>query len=299
MSTSTGTATNYLDLLDRLRTFLTTGLGAGNNWTTDRWTGGNELIVHGPGTGSEAIYLAISAYGNVGGDYYNWDVRGCTGYVSGNAYNAQPSVTQNHELLLWNSSIPYWFIANAGRVIVVAKVSTVYEIMYAGKFLPYGTPSQYPYPVFIGACHSTPNTRWSDTTRGHTFPVNPAGSTTDSNATAFLPDNSQKALSHITANGASGNDEAGVWPWRYRAASTTSEFTYLDNNPDGTYPILPAIICMESPSIAMLGELDGVAWVSGYSNAAENTVTVGADTYLVVQNTFRTSRDAYCAIKLA
>jgi hypothetical protein len=75
--------------------------------------------------------------------------------------------------------------------------------------------------------------------------------------------------------------------------------TYIDVNPDGTYTLEPAQLWQESPSVNLLGQIDGIAFVTGQSNAAENTVTVGADTWLVVPNIYRSTRDAYCAVKLA
>jgi hypothetical protein len=51
--------------------------------------------------------------------------------------------------------------------------------------------------------------------------------------------------------------------------------------------------------VNLLGELHGLAFVTGQGNAAENTITVGADTWLVVPNIYRSTRDAYCAVKLA
>jgi hypothetical protein len=49
----------------------------------------------------------------------------------------------------------------------------------------------------------------------------------------------------------------------------------------------------------VLGELDGAYFIPGFGQAAENIVTISGQDYLVVQNIFRTTSDAYWALKLA
>jgi hypothetical protein len=61
-------------------------------------------------------------------------------------------------------------------------------------------------------------------------------------------------------------------------------------------PVLPIILHDNTPEV--YGELDGVLATSGQAIASEDTLTVGADSYLVVQNVFRTGRNQYCAVKL-
>jgi hypothetical protein len=56
---------------------------------------------------------------------------------------------------LWQNSIDYWFYVNNTRVIVIAKIGVYYISMYAGFFLPYALPAEYPYPYFIGATYPT------------------------------------------------------------------------------------------------------------------------------------------------
>ena len=43
---------------------------------------------------------------------------------------------------------------------------------------------------------------------------------------------------------------------------------------------------------------DGTLAITGFQNGAENTVTLGSSTYLVVQNISRTTKTDYCAVKL-
>lgn len=67
MAYETGTATDYLDLLDKLRVFLTSNaslVAAGQQWQVLRWqtdnNGEKELILKAPGlAGTDNIYCGI------------------------------------------------------------------------------------------------------------------------------------------------------------------------------------------------------------------------------------------------
>ena len=47
-------------------------------------------------------------------------------------------------------SIPYWFLADGRRVIIVAKITTVYEHAYLGFLDAYATPGEWTYPLVVG-----------------------------------------------------------------------------------------------------------------------------------------------------
>lgn len=311
MSTQTGTATSYLDLLSKLRTFLTTDatlVAAGQNWTelatnstpyvpvsnngvTTSDTVDFETYLKAPGlSGSESIYINIRAYHNTASDYYNWEMRGAQGYNATSSFWTQPGTSSGAYVYLWNSSIPYWFIANGQRVIVIAKISTVYESLYLGKFLPYGTPGQYPYPVAVGGSGADADRRFSDTSRAHSAFFDPV------NMQVCRPDNSWEIFQNWNSSGSFNiSPFNNVWPWQYYS---TNRPNWMSANADGTYAIFPAML-RESNTPNLLGELDGVGFVTGNANGSENTVNDGTNTWLVVQDTFRTAADNYGAVKLA
>jgi hypothetical protein len=85
------------------------------------------------------------------------------------------------------------------------------------------------------------------------------------------------------------------WPWNngLLAGSTYQ----MRESPTDHYPLLPVTLNDSTPNI--YGELDGIYFVSGFNNAVENTITIGGDTYLVVQDVWRTSHIDYYAMKLA
>lgn len=239
-------------------------------------------------SGSEAIYLNTRAYYNTTNDYYNIELRGAQGYQSTANFVSQPGISPASYVLLWNQSMPYWFIANGQRVIVFAKVSTVYESLYMGKFLPYGTPSQYPYPVLIGGTCDGMDYRFSDTSYHHLSFWDPT------NLQLCYIDNTWITVQNW-GNSGQQPQVNNVWPWVYGGSSRMTWGSQLLN---GGYGIFPARIESNSPANNIFGELDGVGFVTGNSNSSESTINDGTNTWTVFQNVFRTAADNYVAIKM-
>lgn len=289
MAYETGTVTDssgsfalaHQNLLEQIEAQVTSEvfMGAGQAWTTLRYvaTGDHELILQGPGlAGTEEIYVGIKLYHSVDSDYYNCKVAVFTGYVSGNTFETQPGASGMLGVPLHNQSITYWLVANGQRIALAGKVGTpVYESFYIGKFLQYATPSQYPYPVVAaGMLNSASATRFSDT--AHSMPYRGARS----NMQMRFVDGSWK--------------QPEIWPWNNTRLTSNPK---LRECPTDHYPLLPLTLSDSTPNI--YGELDGIFHVSGFNNAVENTITIGADTYLVVQDVWRTAHETYYAMKLA
>jgi hypothetical protein len=165
MAYETGTADDYVDLLDRLHTFVTLTIPVGERWIAERYdTGGPvELILKGPGSGSDEIFVGIKSIADGVGDYQNWKIGGMTGYLDAEIFENQPGYSGDSpspiHLTLWNSSIPYWFIANGRRIIAVAKISTRYVWTYLGYPNAYASPGQYAYPLIVSG-----NLAWGNAT---------------------------------------------------------------------------------------------------------------------------------------
>lgn len=301
MATSSGTATSYSNLLTRLLTFLT-GLGGGQAWTilADVVEDVERVVyLKGPGlAGTDEIYVSIHQNKNVGLNYYNLTIRGYTGYVSGHVRTLQPGPSRGHTMCLWNSSIPYWFIADGRSFKVVAKISTTYQHGYGGFFLPYATPSEYAYPMFIGGCHYDETNSWTDSGYLHKAYWNAADNygAQQSSASMRIPSSAWQAVANFEApnDNSLRLDGHSIWPGSGNFASRIGK---LYDNSAG-YLLTPFVLFSADTPTAQYGELDGVYSISGRLNAAENTQTISGDTYLVVPNVFRSSVEHYCAYKL-
>lgn len=274
--------------------------GEGQAWFEEAWVPSyasssvaedRMFFIRGPGlAGQDAIHVQLYTHRNEVSDWYNWRINGAAGFNpdASPLYGGQPgydggSVTA---MMLWNQTLPYWFIANGRRFIIVAKISTVYQSCYGGFILPYGLPSEYPYPLAIGGSFNG-NARWSNDSPDHLNWTNP-------NSTLRLrqPDGNWLTFENYynSGNTAARRTSHNVWP------------TAAMNNPrpsiDGAYSLNPLVLHSSGQGGNVYGEFQGVRRVSGYANASENTQQVGDSTWLVVQDGFRTGVDNYFAIEL-
>ncbi|PHR58711.1 MAG: hypothetical protein COA47_09910 [Robiginitomaculum sp.] len=200
----------------------------------------------------------------------------------------------------------YWFVANGRRFIVVADVNGTWATMYAGFMLPYATPSEMPYPMYIAGnagAEDTDSTEVSDKV-GSIF--DPVGTlVTPGTNSAYLRDFNGGWISisnYAWATGISRNNQStGAWVWPYNwMYSEDLAGDIIIQNPDGSTTTLPCVIHASINGGNVFGELDGVVFMSGVSRSPADTLTIGGDTYLVVRSSFRqnTSFD-FAAINLA
>lgn len=247
-----------------------------NGWTTLRYVnptdGSNrELILQGTGlSGTEQIFIGFRTYHSVSADYYNMSTAVFTGYVAANAFTAQPGYMESG-LCAHNLRIDYWLAVNAQRILIGMKVGTpVYEIGYAGKFFPYATPGQYPYPVVcIGTLSGVPATRYSDTSANHSC-------------------------------GAKGGLSSG----KFR--DVLGNWTVFNNSPfyrrstsrrdtGGYYTAFKSVLFTTGN---VWGELDGLRYISGFNNLTENTATISGIANVVLQDVFRTGIGDYFLLEM-
>ncbi|TYP83876.1 MULTISPECIES: hypothetical protein [Nitrosomonas] len=274
------------------------------------------LSLKGPGGGSDEIFVNLETDYSVSGDWYNWRLYGATGFIAGNAldFSAQPGASLPVGLSLWQASIPYWFIANGRRFMVIAKINTTYHALYAGFILPYATPSQYPYPLMIGGSNAMGSLtdarlRWSSTNDDCRNFYDPGGISSDmtsltSVATLYLrfADGSWYPFKNWYTSSspeASAGNGRNVWPWGPDSAHATA-YKNIVTAIDGSYVLFPCIMHVDgaNPSPNILGEIHGVFAVTGFGNAAENTTTINGVTYLIIPNVFRTAKERWAAIAL-
>lgn len=308
MATSTGTATDYLDLLERFHTFVTT-LGGGAAWTSLRSVTG-EKIWSAPGGGADQIIVGVKAFSNVGADYYNWRLGGFLAFDGALAFENQSGYVgiyggapaPSPVLNLWNSPIPYRFYASGRRAIILAKISTVYVTAYLGFLSSYISPGSWPYPLVVGgsmAWASEPgatsaNWRWSYAgSEMSNFP-NPRNinNVWDSSLRMRLPSGIWMGIGHFQ-NEVRVNI-GKVWP---ESNYGTSGLPDWRDNLGGGYMLLPVVIADGNPNV--YGELDGVFALTGFGNGAENTVTIGGVAHYVVPNVFRVDQADYFCIREA
>jgi hypothetical protein len=319
-------ATNYSDLLDKLITFLV-GTGVWNLHNDQRGTVG-EVTLRGEGlAGTENIYVGIKRYIDAINDIHGWHLQGYTGFTNAGFLINPGAITGTYlpVMPLWNSTIPYWFFANARRFIVIAKVDTVYMSMYAGHILPYGSPGHWFYPLLIGGSQISTGSgiltmpRYSNTDTEMCSPfMSQSGfvfSTGRSNICIRTADGTWLRLyntvgSFIAPGGTSPDDNMttlhGVFPpaqnlgilGSYGIGTSTAGYKQCRPNQAGAYPLVPLrLLAKDAPDA--LGIYDGVCYVPGYGVTSEDVVDDGVDEYIVFHDVFRTNLGSYFAVKKA
>lgn len=323
MATASGTATNAADLWSRLLTFLTTNadlVSAGQAWTVVANHSGTEKVLRGPGlAGSDQVYVGLKRVDRATVDEYEIQITGMTGIMSGAAGILEHvnALQQPARMFIDNNPTTYHFVANGRRFIVVVKISTIFQAMYGGFFLPYADPVQYGYPMFIGGSAGTrsgadPITSWRSTSEGHRHFVHAYENNFNPNAesSAWMM-NPQGEWQRVVSTGA--NWGTAIGPRRFLsggldAAATTGSGNYGYQSVveqraragfDGSMLLTPHTLVANNPADQTWGILDGTFHVPGFGNSAENIITVGGVPHLTVQDVFRTGTGEFWAVALA
>jgi hypothetical protein len=298
MPVLTGTATDHVDLFDQLRAFLTTAGPTGPGWT-ELSNVGTSYIYEAPGlSGLEEIHVGLDYVESVSTDSFallGWmfqDYNSLLGHL------VQPGHSGVRYHPVWNTSMPFWFIANGQRCIVVTKVSTVYTASYFGKFLPYGAPGEYPQPYYL-AMPTTGNNRWSSTNESTRNFFDPG-----SGGIFLTPTASWLSVSNFLESSSTETPQSSrnLFPFHADVGAVGNQtrdlYRALRENLDGSYNLRPLVILSSTPTTDVFGELDSAYAINAFSAASEDIIEIGGDDYLVVQNIFRTARYYYGAIKL-
>jgi hypothetical protein len=339
----TGTCPDAATFWTLLLDFLTTDtdlVAAGENWE-EVWANEDESqrVLKGPGlAGTDSVYIGLRFKEVETTDEHSIYLSGYTGILAEATHFTQhfgrsPEVA----FFLDTNPMQYWLVASGRRFVVVAKSSTVYESAYAGLYLPYSLPAQYPYPLFVGAMKGYKNlatNNWRSVEQGHSawfnpyrdnalgadvvpssayfldplstwYPIVNLGYRQDANIAHMLPNYAGPANAWGTDNYASVSTDAwgAVEPGSAGAESQNTmgyapAFSKTGRTLDGGYVLQPLSLVQCSPAVSLYGVMDGVHAVPGDGNSAENTVTIDGKTYLVIPNAFRSNNSDYVAVCL-
>lgn len=300
-------ATDYEDLLDKLVTFATA-----SGWTElENYPGDDKVVLQGEGDGTQEIVVAFQKYEDVPNDAQGWFINGYSGWTDGLGFTEQPGAIPNWSsssvpaypaIPLWNSEIPYWFIVNSRRIIVVAKISTTYQMCYAGFFLPFASPGQFPYPMMVGGSAAKSSTttkpRFSvATSKASMFWTGREASPSTINIRST--DGSWYSIANGYQTGTFLGDISGTGMYPYYFQGVPIVGSVMRQAMDGDAVLTPIMPCRSGTGLkGYLGEIDGMFHVSGNTHASEDIITIDGDDHLVVQDVFRTAVENYCAVKL-
>lgn len=334
MAFQSGTAANSIDLWDKLIAFLTTNpelVAAQEAWQVVKTYTENaqpRVVLKGPGaSATDSIYVGLARTDTADTDTKNIRIRGMTGYLpDSTSWNTHINMSPEVRIWLDGSPMKYWFVASGRRFIVVVNMSTVYQMAYAGFFLPYANPLAYPYPMFIGGSSNnysgssaTPVTSWRTQSNLHAiFPYGPYNTYGDANTytNAWMLSPTGEWLNvagvdttariNIAPRMVNQGDADGTNRWKLYNNYAYSGDRYgwddirsrITQNYGGGFALLPFTLIQSAPGIQNFGVLDGLYAAPGVGNASENIIEIDSIDHLVVQNVYRTTTKDYCALRL-
>lgn len=297
MAVSTGTATNHLDLLAKLRDFLVL-----NDWDV---VGGvaagaiaHDQYVSFKGTGlagTDQIFLTIKTHTNNPAGIFSLQMRGHTAYNPSVPSDNPPGLSSPWVYLpLVNDTIQYWFVATGRRFIAVCKANNRYDILYGGFILPEHMPSDWAYPLLVGG---SANALMAASTEGsnHRNFYSP----TSGIAYLFTPSNLWRTIRQWdgSENVASADNQLISVDWHSQLVEPRLART-IDNTPWIREGRLAEYSTDNTQPQRYLGVYDGVLFTPSVGATIEQIIEHDGSDYLVVSNVFRNSDLSLAAIRL-
>lgn len=329
---------------------VTGGAGSGATFTLAfaGIVGTNEMILEGSGSGSDQIFVGARTYFLPGPDATNWELAGFTGYVAGNTFPNQPNispgrytdaVTNGAYVPLANASMTFWVAITPRRIVMVAKPGSNYATLHMGFLNPFGTSTEFPYPLYICGSTSDYQLRFSSTNVGFSGIADPVGTGLSTTGPGYLrmPGGTWASFRNSLMNGAthspittvglvypagntttiptnpSLNDEdevvdQGVIPWVNIIPTNGvpgTQTTRLKPTPNTTgvlTQLIPSTLYAQDPSLGLgiFGEMHHVYWISAESPiVAEDTLTYNGEIYRIFKSGARGEPFTHFALKEA
>ncbi len=269
----------------------------------------SQYLWEAPGNdGAGGILVGVRSFQRADVAYYDWELCAFDGFTAALPFFSQTGMQRNLFLPLANSSIPYWFIADGRRVLIVAKVGSSYETAYLGFLEPYFTPAQLPYPLVMAGTLALGDTMptWESTgfqvanaTNRHRSIVHSdsEGGSTLGRATLRARRLDGTWAPFFATSVDTQVAEAAGWIWPYNTGYTGGTgVNNVDVNPDGSYALFPVSLMDSQPNT--WGQLAGVSFVTGQGLSAEDLIAVGPIKHLAVPNITRIDRNDFLAVRL-
>ena len=320
MAYTSGEASTILDVVEAINTMLVTTLGwtakYTKNCTYDSKNRLCEAIYEGKGDGNDKIYLQLrvpTSYNNSNGTYIPYSVNNVyldsmAGYDNKLFYYEQPGsiqqwlksygateVNQPMFTVTENEKFYYWIFADTYRLIVVARMSIVYESMYIGFINPISSERQYPYPMYIAGNSSVSVGSWPNNKPGSfIFPSSNSGflRRADGVWRAFDAYGDTQAYPNPTANGT-------VFPYNCGNKNLVQNYMGTQTSSQDNMLLIPVLLQTNNP-VDVNGILRDVYWLSGTKDvSSEQILTYNSESYIVFDTKQERGANTYFAVKLA
>lgn len=318
MATESGSATDYLDLMAKVRDFLTTNaalVAANQEWevvggvATGPLLSGDFVSLKAPGlAGTDEILMSLQATSNPSSGIYNIVLRGHTFYDI-TAPNPNPAGSSKPvDILLGNTAMNYWIVANGRRFVLVAKFNATYEWMYGGFILPHHLPDDWAYPLLIGGSSDGSGLQPGSNAANHSAFWRPGMESSsvnvdvDSSCYMFTPANAWRTFRNIynsiqtSLRGPQIGNYNAIYNQRWRRTlddqAWVEPIELIQIGNDYTGDILPS-----SPEGGCnYGVLDGVYYTPAFGATAEQTAVIDGKNFIFFSNVRRVADGNFAAL---
>ena len=185
----------------------------------------------------------------------------------------------------------YWIFVNEFRVVVVARLSTVYESCYLGFLKPFASERQYAYPMYVAG---------SGVLNGHKFNENVQGSFVyPSDGSGYLrkSDGNWEELSvrYPTVN----PQEIGtLFPYNTNNKDLITNYKEYDAIAQDNFLLFPIFVQL-TDTTGVQGLMYDIYWVSGARDLdAERIFTYNNESYIVFDTKDYRGANTYFCVKM-
>jgi hypothetical protein len=311
------------------------GGGSGAEFNLTFRAGELEVILEGEGGGSDEIFIGWRTLSDVGGDYYNLELHGLTGYTAALPMDEQPGVSPgfwdaasaanrySSYLLTTSVSFNYFLNITPYRIIMTAKIGSNYFHSYLGWGNRFATAAEYPYPMICAGAHtihsdngtfataiSTLTDPWTTTsssrmmqvrgTDGTWYTVMHRAGTTAYDDRVVVPCGEPQGTDGIPSLPQDRfMDDEMEFQLLIPLAGGTQPSNLVPTGDDSCRVMLPNIIVFSTPSAQILMEIDEVFWVSTFGGVVSEDRFIDGDgqSYRLFKNGNRSEAYAFLAIK--
>lgn len=257
------------------------------------------------GQGSILVHMIYRK--NTTTDVFAFELEGSAGYLPGsdvtqfgfNPQNSYRDVGTTSAVIvrvpLHRNPIEYWLVASPRRFMGAFRHNDRWGAMHCGLILPYGTPAQWPYPLWIAGNNITTN--------DYKTIVNgcPWGASAVISGMLYCP--SGRWISTPITSGPTGGRGFGMlmWPYQMPFANVKSPYykPLVDKNGVEMYALMSQIFyCANANEQGTFGEPQGLCAVTAWGASGGDILTVGGQNWLLLQREMSTANQTAAAMLL-
>jgi hypothetical protein len=305
MAYISGTAVSLYDIIENMDTVLV-NLGWTQHMHYTSEFQGNTRLVHciweGTGDGNEKIYIQAWVDQDTHKKLY---LDSCAGYDEELWYWEQPGSIQQWQkkpdakttvkqpafTTTLNEQFAYWIFADTYRIIVVCRMSIIYESFYMGFITPIASERQYPYPMYVAGNTVSNGSDWPNNVQGSfVYPNNGSGFIRRADGTWREMNFPYETMPY--------NTDGTVFPYNAKNEQLIPNYTEKSIIVQNNFLLIPVLIQTNNP-IDVCGCLRNVYWVSGTRDIdAERVLVMNGEQYMVFDTKDKRDDNSYFVIKM-